>query len=208
MVMSLIIISFAGLYMFNQGTTKGEADTAYGEIMYQHQQEGKTVVQADRERCYHPAKGFAIILIALIPYLLLTLVFAFMAQPINYSLGVLPSWLDVPAQQTHVGEALSYYTTQGSMALVDILRIAVRAMTMPFVNIAIPLGANAVLWAERLSPLWISIAPIAYGIGYLQGPKIRIKINTGIAIGLRKKKRKARKERKARIESKKPEQLI
>lgn len=207
-MMSVIIVSFAALYMFNQGTVKGEADTAYGEIMYQHQQEGKTVVEQDSERCYHPAKGFTIILIALLPYLLITLVFALMAQPIVYNLGVLPSWLDASAQQSHVGEALSYYSTQGSLQLIDILRIAVRAMTMPFINIAIPLGKTAVLWAERLSPLWITIAPIAYAFGYMQGPKLRIKINTGIAIGMRNKRRKERKARKARVQSKKPEQLI
>ena len=205
---SAIIVAVAAMYMYFQGANSGETDTAFGEIMYQHEQDGRTVVQTDLERCYHPAKGFYIVLIALVPYLLLTLVFAVLAQPITYSLGVLPSWVEGPALQTHVGEALAYYNIQNSSMFMPILRIIARAITMPFINAALLFGTNATLWAERLTPLWVMIAPLAYGLGYLQGPKLRVKINTGIAIGLRKKKRKDRKARKARAANKKPEQLI
>ncbi|MFH1512178.1 MAG: hypothetical protein ABIG45_02365, partial [Bacillota bacterium] len=120
----------------------------------------------------------------------------------------LPSWLDAPAQQTHVGEALAYYSVNDASMFMSILRIAARAVTMPFINVALHLGAGGVLWAERLTPLWVALAPLAYGLGYMQGPKLRIKINTGIKIGIHNKKRKERKARNARATGRKPEQLI
>lgn len=207
-ITSVFLIAFSAFYMHFQGANNGEADTAFSEIMYQHEKDGKTVVQADRDRCFHPGKGFYEILIALIPYLLVTLVFAALAQPLTYSLGVLPSWLDTSARQTHVGEALSYYGVSDVSVAMSVLRIAGRSVTMPFINVALLLGTEGVLWAERLTPLWVCIAPLAYGFGYLQGPKMRIKVNTGIKIGINNKKRKERKARKARAASKGPEQLI
>ncbi len=204
---SIIIIAVAAMYMYFQGANSAEADTAFGEIMYQHEQDGKTVVPSDRDRCFHPAKGFFSVMIGVIPYFLITLLFAVLAQPVTYSLGVLPSWLLSPAQQTHVGEALAYYNMQDTDMFMSILRIIARAITMPFINVALLLGTQGILWAERLTPLWVLIAPLAYGFGYLQGPKLRIKVNTGIAIGMRNKRRKQRRERKART-AKKPQQLV
>ncbi len=205
---SFVLIFFAAFYMYSQGINAGESDAHFSEIMYQHQQEGKIIAPQDLDRCYHPGKGFYEILIALIPYLMITLVFAFMVQPLIYTLGVLPSWLSASMQQTHVGEALSYYTNNSSLLFMPILRVIVRALTMPFINVALLLDTNGMLWAERLTPLWISIAPLAYGIGYLQGPSVRTKVNTGIKIGVHNKKRKERKARKVRTASKTPERLI
>ena len=139
---SVIIVTVATMYMFFQGANSGEADTAFSEIMYQHKEDGKEVVQTDYERCYHPAKGLYSVLVALIPYLLVTLVFAFLVQPITYSLGVLPSWLETPAQQTHVNEALAYYETLEMDVFMSVLRILARAITMPFINVSLLLGTN------------------------------------------------------------------
>lgn len=207
-ITSGVLVVTASLYMFFQGANSGEADTAFAEIMFEHEKEGKTVVEGDRERCFHPAKGFFKALIALLPYLAVTIVFAFLAKRITYSLGVLPSWVAAPAQQTRVGEALAYYNVYNASLLMSVLRIVSRAITMPFISVFLSLGTDGVLWAERLTPLWVCVAPLAYGFGYLQGPKLRIKVNTGIKIGVRKKKRKERKERKARVAGNKPEQLI
>lgn len=207
-ISSFVIVVFAAFYMYYRGANSGEADTAFGEIMHQHEQNGKAVTQSDRDRCFHPAKGFYEVLIALLPYLLLTLLFAALAQPLTYTLGVLPSWVEGPALQTHVGEALSYYNTQESPLFISVLRIAARAATMPFINVSLMLGTEGVLWAERLTPVWVLFAPLAYGFGYLQGPRLRIKINTGIAIGINKKNRKERKARRARTVNKSPKQLI
>lgn len=207
-ITSFTLVAFAASYMYFQGMSSGEADTSIAEIMYQHEQDGQAIDPIDRERCYHPGKGFYEIFIALIPYLLVTLTFAVLAKPLYYSLGVLPAWLDMPAKQTHVAEALAYYSVTDSSAFLSILRIIVRSLTMPFINVSLMLGTDAVLWAERLTPLWVSLAPLAYGFGYLQGPNMRIKVNTGIKIGVHNKKRKERKARKTRTENNKPQQLI
>lgn len=205
---SSVLIFFACFYMYSQGINAGEGDAHFSEIMYQHQQEGKTIAPQDLDRCYHPGKGFYEVMVALIPYLLITLVFAFLVRPLTYTLGVLPSWLNSSMEQTHVGEALSYYTSSSTSLFMPILRVIVRALTMPFINVALLLDTNGMLWAERLTPLWISFAPLAYGIGYLQGPSVRTKVNTGIKIGVHNKKRKERKARKVRTASKTPERLI
>jgi hypothetical protein len=207
-ITSFALVAFAASYMYFQGASNGEADTAIAEIMYQHDKDGQAIDPIDRERCFHPGKGFFEIFIALIPYLILTLAFAVLAKPLYYSLGVLPSWVDTPAQQTHVSEALAYYAVTDSSVFMAILRIIARSVTMPFINVSLLLGTNAVLWAERLTPLWVSLAPLAYGFGYLQGPNMRIKVNTGIKIGVHNKKRKERKARKTRFENNKPQQLI
>ncbi|MFH1512694.1 MAG: hypothetical protein ABIG45_05030, partial [Bacillota bacterium] len=39
-----ILIGFAALYMYFQGANNGESDTAFAEIMYEHEQDGKAVV--------------------------------------------------------------------------------------------------------------------------------------------------------------------
>ena len=207
-ITSTILIVFAASYMFFQGANSGEADTAFSEIMYTHEQDGKAVVAYDRERCYHPGKGFYEVLIGLIPYLLITLVFAVLAQPLTYTLGVLPGWLLSSSAQSHVGEALQYYEIHNISAFMTVLRVVARVITMPFINIALLLDVNTVLWTERLTPLWVSIAPLAYAFGYLQGPAMRIKVNTGIKIGVHKKKRKERKAQKARTANNRPKQLV
>ncbi|MEA5000093.1 MAG: hypothetical protein VB087_12000, partial [Candidatus Limiplasma sp.] len=71
-------------------------------------------------------------------------------------------------------------------------------MTMPFIQVALAMGRDAVLLAERLTPLWVLVAPVGYALGYAQGINVRARVNTGIAIGDQRKKRKARKEQRAR----------
>ena len=90
----------------------------------------------------------------------------------------------------------------------DIFRIVVRAMVMPFISVAILIGDGAILWVERLSPVLLCAAPLGYGFGYGKGREARSRIHTGILIGDTRKKRKERKERKRRQESKAPERLI
>ena len=81
-------------------------------------------------------------------------------------------------------------------------------MTLPFINVATKLGDVATLWAERLSPVWLLIAPMGYAIGYQQGKKARARINTGIVIGENKKKRRNRREKREREKKNTPQQLI
>ena len=61
-----------------------------------------------------------------------------------------------------------------------------------------------------LAALFLLLPAAAYGIGYLQGPAQRERINTGIKIGVSKKQRKQQREKKARKKAgaKTPERLI
>ena len=206
-LVAIMLVSAAAVYLYATGMSAGQSDAAYGEIMYQRRAEGKTIPPRELERSFHPAKGFFAVLIGAAPYLIIAIVFACLTTLNTYSLGVLPTWLTRYTRQSGMGDALAYYQAREGITAVSILRIGVRAMTMPFVNVAVKLGSEATLWAERLSPLWILVAPLGYGFGYTRGIQVRTKINTGIAIGEKKKRRRARRERKAGA-NKSPERLI
>ena len=207
-VVGLMVVSGAVVYMYFNGMSVGQADAAFSEIMYLRDAEGKPVTARDRDRCFHPAKGFFTALLAALPFVLVALVFAFLTKPETYSLGSLPAWLTSYTRQSGMGDALAYYDRQSGLTTLMVLRIVVRSLTMPFINVAIKLSDTATLWAERLAPLWVLIAPLGYGFGYRQGLAQRIKVNTGIAIGDQRKIKRQRKERRARQQSKTPDRLI
>ena len=204
----LMLLLAGGTYLYSTGMGIGQADAAFSEIMYQRKQEGKTITQADQDKCFHVAKGFFSAAVGVAPYVLLALVFAIMTRPETYTLGVLPGWLTPYTRQSGMGDALAYYQVRDGISALSILRVVVRSLTMPVINIAVKVGDTATLWAEWLSPLWIMLAPLGYGLGYMQGIRLRTRINTGIAIGDQKKKRRERKERRARAKNSAPERLI
>ncbi|MDD3412284.1 MAG: hypothetical protein PHY12_15890 [Eubacteriales bacterium] len=208
--MGVILVGLAVLYLYNSGVNLGQADAAFGEILYQRQQDGKPITQKDHDRSFHPAKGWFAALIGVAPYFLIALVFAFCAQRQYYTVGALPSWMSSALRQNEVGDALAYYSANAGLTPMAVLRIVVRAMTLPFMNVGVYLGDEATLLFERLAPLWVLVAPCGFGAGYMQGENIRARINTGIVIGDKQKKRRERKERKRRAEAqaRTPERLI
>ncbi len=203
-----VAVFLAVWHMYSRGLGKGQSDAAFAEIRYQWLQENKPMDGADRDRCYHPAKGFFAALLGAAPFFLLTITFAVLTRPAEYRLGTLPGWLRELSWQSEIGDALRYYETGVGMGAMDILRVVARALVMPFVNVAVQMGDAALLWVERLSPLLVLIAPLGFGFGYKAGLRARAKINTSIAIGEAKKKRKEHKERKRRARSDSPQRLI
>lgn len=201
----ILIVAF---YQFGQGQDHGTADVNLGEILYGQEKEGRPVDPQDLSHCYHPLKGFFVALIPALPFVALALVHAFLAQKTYYSLGVLPSWTEEMKLQDEFAGALQYYSLQPAMTGQDVLRALVRGMCLPLITIAKEFGNDAILVAERLCPLFLLVPPLCYGIGYLTGPGVRTKINTGIKIGVEKKRRKMRKERRRRRASNTPERLI
>ena len=204
----LVVVGLAVYYQYYQGMVQGQGDAAFAEIMYTRDAEGREVTPRDRERCFHPLKGFFATLMGAVPFVLFALVFAFITKPASYVLGVLPSWTESMLAQSEFGDALRYYGANGGLAAVDVMRVIDRALVMPFINVASYIGDSAALTVERLSPLLLLIAPLGYGFGYRQGLNLRTKINTGIKMGDDKKKRKERKARKQRQRSSSPERLI
>ena len=207
-VMGLLIVAVVAYYLYASGLNKGQSDAAYGEILYNRRENGHEIAPIDADRSFHRFKGFFAVLAGSIPFVIFALVFACITQKVSYTLGALPSWTEEMLYQEEFGTALAYYQQQSGMSTLSILRIIDRAMVMPFVNIAAPLGADALLLVERLSPLLVLVAPVWYGVGYAQGLNYRARINTGIKMGDDKKKRRERKARRQRQQSKTPERLI
>ena len=211
-LMAFALAGGATYYQYVLGITQGENDAAYGEILYGRKQEGVTVPESECDRSYHAAKGFFASLIGAAPFVLFALVYAFMAKPVYYSLGVLPSWTESMMSQTEFATGLVHYTIRDGFGVLDGMRILARAMIMPFVNIASYFGNQAVLLAERLSPLMVLLSPLGYAVGYLRGQHLRDMVNTGIKMGDDRKKKREIKARKKRQRQQKasrgPQQLV
>ena len=208
LIISALIVFTVTYYQYASGITQGQADATYGEILYNRKENGHEVTKEDADRSFHRFKGLFAVAVGCIPFVLFTVVFACLTRPATYRLGALPAWTASMMEQTEFGSALAYYNSQPGMNALDVMRIIARAMIMPFINVATAMGADAALMAERLSPLFILIAPLGYGLGYTQGLIARARINTGIKMGDDKKKRRERKKRKQRQRSKTPERLI
>lgn len=204
----VLIVGTTVYYQFGVGMNQGQGDAAYGEILYDRRESGKPVTPSECERSFHRFKGLFISLVSCIPFVLFAIVFACVTQKTTYRLGALPSWTESLMLQTEFGTGLAYYHHQPGMTALDVMRVIDRAMVLPFVNIAASLGADATLLVERLSPVLILIAPLGYGLGYMQGLHFRARINTGIKMGDDKKKRREKKARKQRQRSKAPERLV
>lgn len=203
-LMGLTLVAGVTYYQYIHGLNQGENDSAYGEIIYARQENGKTVPAEERERSFHPMKGIFAALVGSAPFVLLALVFAFMAQPVYYTVNVLPSWTEGLMTQTEFAAGMAHYTVNESMKAVDIMRVIVRSMVMPFVNIASSFGVDEMLLVERLSPILVLISPMGYGIGYLGGQRLRDQVNTGIKLGDERKKKREMKARKKRQRQQRP----
>lgn len=206
LVNAVLVFMSAGL-LYMTGATHGEADAAFGEIMYQREAEGKSVPQGERARSFLPVKGIVTTLLGALPFVLLALVVTFTAQLQTYSLGVLPEWLTAYRRQAEIGDALRYYETTVSFGVLDGIKLIVRFAILPFIGIAGSTNAAAVLLVERLSPLFVLFVPAGYGLGYLRGKELRSRVHTSIAMSRRRKKNKEKKERQRR-QQKGPEQLV
>ena len=202
---ALVLLGAGFLYM--SGATQGEADAAYGEIMYQRREEGKEVPDSEIARSFHPSKGIATAFIGALPFVLLAIIVAVTTQLQTYSLGTLPDWISAYRQQTELGEPLRYYDSTTSFGVLDAINLLVRFVILPYVGMVGSSNAQAVLLVERLSPLLVLIVPAGYAIGYFRGKDLRARVHTSIAQSKRRKKKKDKKERQNR-QQKGPEQLI
>jgi hypothetical protein len=201
------LILMCGGLLYMSGATQGEADAAFGEIMYQRSQEGKPVPDSERARSFYPLKGVATAFLGASPYVLLALVSAVTVQIETYSLGALPSWLSAYQRQGEIGSALSYYQSGTSFGVLDFVQLGSRLMILPYVSMAGASNAAAVLLVQRLAPILVLLIPSGYALGYLRGREMRARVHTSIAQSKRKKKSKDKKEQQRR-QQKGPEQLI
>ena len=205
MALNLIVIMAFSALMFTEGAHVGEGDVSFAEIALNRKTDGRILAPGDLSRCFHPAKGFFTAFIGTLPVMLLCLVYAFMAREDHYTLGTLPSWLGAYESRADIALALSYYQDRAGLQAADILRLAVRLLVFPYVNLVGAGSSMGILWVERLSPLLVFIAPAFYGLGYMQGERYRAMVHGGILTNQRKAARRKKKERPQRRE---PRQLV
>ena len=207
-IMVNVSVLAATYLMFSQfGMNAGADAVNQGEIMFSRQEKGRPVADWERSLCYHPMKGFLSAAIGIIPVLLCSIVLALIAERQMTSLGILPSWVGSFEGRQEIGNALAVYHETGSMSLESVMRLIVRMMVMPFVNIIGADHKDVMLLLERVSPLINLLPVLAYGLGYVNGVGVRTSVHTNIALGKKKAKRKQAKERRARRQARGPEQL-
>ncbi len=186
------------LLQYANGTKDGENEVAIGEIAYQRKQSGQRVDPADVDRCFHPLKGWFVMLCGVALPFLMALVYAVLAQPQTYELQALPGWVSAFSSQEDIYAPLSYYPTSASITAFDILRIVVRVLILPFANIVGAKDVAGLLLIDRLSPLLVVIPALGYPLGYLQGKRIRAMVHGNIATNTKRAQRKAKKAIKER----------
>ena len=200
------LIAAALLMFFQTGAGQGAVAVNLGEMLYDRRQSGGKVTDKEQRACYHPLKGLITALLGSIPVVVAALVLALVAQRQMTALGALPSWVSAFEGRTEIGSAVAYYHQPAALTVEDVLRVIIRVLMMPLVNIVNPYGADALLTLERLSALPMLLPALFYGIGYQQGVRVRTQVHTDIATGKRKRARKAKKQQRARA-AKGPEQL-
>ena len=204
-LLNLVIVLICGMIVYMDGSRLGENEVAFGEIALARQEAGKPVDDRDRQRCFHPGKGWIIALIAAVPAVLITLPHAFTATKQVYALQTLPRWVAGYGSQEEIVAPLSYYSRDVSVGALDVLRMVSRMLIFPFANIATANRPDLLLLMDRLSPILASLPLIGFPIGYLTGPRSRALIHGGISSSnkrAQRKKKKAIKARQARTEKK------
>lgn len=207
-----VLFSFLSVGVFvalsySNGVSAGFQDVTFAEIAYQREKENKEVDAADKKKCFHPLKGLISGLIGASPFIFLALILAITAQPQLYQASPLPSWLATLERNENVGNALKFYQEINvTLGFVDIVRILVRLLVMPFITLVGTENIYALCMVERLSPLIMLLIPFGYGAGYFMGKRARARVHGDIAANRKKQKRKEKK----RIEQKRkePEQLV
>lgn len=195
---NLVIEALILTLLYAKGAKLGEENTARGEILYQHDKKGEEIAASERRIPYHPLKGFLIGLIGSSLILVIAVILALTAERQMTGIGAMPSWTDAFMRRSEIRDAVAYYSESASATVTDFLRIIVRILIMPFVSIAGSENRDLMLTFERISPLLVLLPGIAYGTGYLQGPRMRSRVHTEIATNKRKRIAREKREMKAR----------
>ena len=202
------ILAATLLLFYSSGTSQGTIAVNQGEIMYRRKENGNEVGGEELKRSYHPWKGLATGLMGSLPLIVFALILAVTAQRQMSSLGALPSWVSGMSSREEVTDAVSYYMISTPLGLTSILRVLIRILLMPIVNMIGSENPEGLLLLERLSPLILLAPAAAYGFGYTRGVRVRTQVHTDIAANKRKRSRKSSRTKAKRvIKTKQPEQL-
>ena len=195
---NLIMVGLCAALLYADGAREGESHVALGEIAYARKQNGKEVSEDDRRKCFHPAKGFVIMLCGVALLVIVCAAHAVTAQKQVYALQALPDWVNAYSDDSDVMRPLAYYREGAGLAALDILHVAGRLLIFPFAQIARMYGTDAVLLCDRLSPLLVCLPALGFSLGYLTGPRSRAAVHGDIKASNSKYRRRQRREQKQR----------
>lgn len=207
------LMAMFALLIINSGAANGAKDAQHSVRLMQDINNGYQATDEDYAKAYHPLKGILSAVFGALPWLVMAVIVAVLAQPYTYQLQGMPtSYLGYYLRRWDLGAPVDYYNSISySIQLADVLRILVRLGILPVVYMAGTVTDSVSLLLDHISPLLVLILPVLYGISYQFGPALRIReekrTEEAIKQHNKKVKRKQKKER-AQREKKKPEQLI
>lgn len=193
-----IVIIGTVVLMLNEGARVGDGDVAFAEIAWGRQEAGKSVDEGDMDRCFHPLKGVVTALTGAAPFLIASIVYAFLAQKQTYTLQALPGWLSSYAGVEEIAQPLAYYQQTVAFTGVDVVRMITRLCIFPYMNIVTVDNAAGVLVLDRISPLLILLPALGYMAGYCMGPRSRAMTHGSIESNNRRRARQQKKAARAR----------
>lgn len=173
--LSLLIASGILLLCLNEGMVRGATDAANSRAYAAALEKGTPLSAQDDAQCYQPLKAVCAALLVFGVPLALSVFVAVTAKPYTYALQDLPVWLtDSYGARGDVMAPLGAYARQTSLTAMDWAHLIVRLPEMIYINVfPDPQRMSALI--DRLSPLMLATFPLAYGIGYLCGPRLNRK---------------------------------
>lgn len=196
---NVLVLVVCGGVLYTNGANMGNSDVSLGEIVYSRLQAGKPVSEKDKTNSFHPARGFIVFALAILPILLITIPCALTAEKQVYALQNLPDWVESYQGHDEIYAALDYYRVSGSVGLMDVLKMITRLLVYPYICMTGTRNLDLMLLIDRLSPVLAVLPGIAYGVGYLTGPYTRARVHGDIARNIKKQKRKEKKQLQAKI---------
>lgn len=164
------------LLMYFEGVNSGVMDINASRTCAQAAKDGRQLSEKEDAACYHPIKALCAALMVFGLPLVLAVIVALNAKEYTYVIQTLPTWLtSTYGARSDVMGPLAAYSQQGGMMIIDWMRMLVRLFELPLINLfEDPQKMTALI--DRLSPLMLSVLPLAYMLGYLVSPRRARKI--------------------------------
>lgn len=197
-IVTVAVELVCGGLIWMEGEKDGISDLTAGQNAYNRKEAGKTIPESELKKCYHPMRSVVTFLVAVLPLVLVSGLYACIAVKEEIALPLQGFARDSIASTA--GEGLGYYVKTDPMGLTEVLRVIVRICIFPFVNLADTNAKGAKLLIDRLSPLLICVPFISYIPAYLLARKVKALTHGQIAANEKKAAR-----RKARLEAQKRE---
>lgn len=196
-IINLIIYLLVLMCYFQAGTTRGASAVNQGEMLFNRQKRDGKIEKKELDMAYHPAKGFLMGIAGCIPFFICAVILAATASEVTSTIGGLPSWVS-GIHTDEFKDGIAFYSMQDPINVTDVMRVVIRLLIMPLVNIFDSSNAGSMLLMERLSPLFVMIPGVMYGAGYIRGKAVRTAVHSAVAAGKKKRAKKERRERKQR----------